>query len=177
MVHPFHMLALRDMGMCIGELWFVETWPPTAPRRRLRDVPGAPALRYGWGGLTGEPDRHQIAVAPAMDELTRLALAGAAGDRVALDQFVRATQADVWRLCAHLGDRDRADDLTQETYLRAFRSLPSFRAESGARTWLLSIARRVVADALRTATRRRRLLSTVGIPNPTRGRLGRPDAR
>jgi RNA polymerase sigma-70 factor, ECF subfamily len=104
-----------------------------------------------------------------MDELTQLALAAADGDSDALEQFVRATQADVWRLCAHLGDRDRADDLTQETYLRAFRALGGYRAEAGARTWLLSIARRAVADALRTATRRRRLQTTVDEAQPDAG--------
>ena len=92
-----------------------------------------------------------------MDDLTRLALAAAAGEPSALPAFVRATQADVWRLCAHLGDTDRADDLTQETYLRAIRALPAFRADASARTWLLAIARRTVADALRS-TRRRHLL-------------------
>jgi RNA polymerase sigma-70 factor, ECF subfamily len=92
-----------------------------------------------------------------VDDLTRLALSAAKGDRIALHGFVRASQADVWRLCAHLGDRDRADDLTQETYLRALRALPSFRADASARTWLLAIARRVVADALRSSQRRRRL--------------------
>ena len=92
-----------------------------------------------------------------MDEVTRLALAAATGEPSALHAFVRATQADVWRLCAHLADADRADDLTQETYLRAIPALPAFRADASARTWLLAIARRTVADALRS-TRRRRLL-------------------
>ena len=77
-------------------------------------------------------------------------------DRHALDSFVRATQRDVWRLCAHLGDPDRADDLTQETYLRVIRSLPGFRGESPVRAWLFSIVRRVVADDIAARRRRRR---------------------
>jgi RNA polymerase sigma-70 factor, ECF subfamily len=88
-----------------------------------------------------------------VDELTRLALAAAGGDRIALHGFVRATQADVWRLCAHLSDRERADDLVQETYLRALRALPAFRADSSARTWLLAIARRAVYDSYRVRRR------------------------
>ena len=51
-----------------------------------------------------------------MDETTRLALAAAQGDRIALDALIRATQVEVWRFCVHLGDRSAADDLTQETY-------------------------------------------------------------
>ncbi len=47
--------------------------------------------------------------------------------------------------------------MTQEVYLRAYRALPSFRGESSGRTWLLSIARRTCADAVRDLRRRRRL--------------------
>ncbi len=90
-----------------------------------------------------------------MDEVTGFALDAAAGDRVALQRLVRATQAQVWRFCAHLGDAGNADDLTQEVYLRAIKALPRFRGDSSARTWLLAIARRTVADHIRTQRRRR----------------------
>lgn len=91
-----------------------------------------------------------------MDELTGTALAAAHGDPVAVEAFVRGTHASVWRLCARLVDEQTADDLTQETYLRAFRALPAFRGESSARTWLLAIAYRTCMDELRTRVRRRR---------------------
>jgi RNA polymerase sigma-70 factor, ECF subfamily len=90
-----------------------------------------------------------------VDELERLAQVAADGDPLAAAALVRATQSDVWRLCAALGDRESADDLTQETYLRAFASLHRFAGRSSLRTWLLAIARRVCADAIRS--RRRRL--------------------
>ena len=92
-----------------------------------------------------------------MDEWTRLALAarGSRG-RPALEAFIRATHDDVWRLCAHLGDRERADDLTQETYVRVLRSLPRFRGDAPVRSWLFSIVRRVVADDIAARQRRRR---------------------
>jgi RNA polymerase sigma-70 factor, ECF subfamily len=90
-----------------------------------------------------------------MDELARIAADAAGGDPLAAAALVRATQSDVWRLCAALGDRDSADDLTQETYLRAFGSLHRFENRSSLRTWLLAIARRVCADALRSRRRGR----------------------
>lgn len=90
-----------------------------------------------------------------MDDLTRLALAAQQGDRVALAAWIRRTQPDVWRLRAYLVDSDSADDLTQDTYLRAYRALPGFRAEASARTWLLAIARRACADAIRRRQRTR----------------------
>ena len=94
-----------------------------------------------------------------MDELAGIAADAAVGDPLAAAALVRATQSDVWRLCAALGDRDAADDLTQETYLRAFAGLHRFEGRSAVRTWLLGIARRVCADAVRS--RRRRRLSLV----------------
>jgi len=96
------------------------------------------------------------------DEATDWALLAATGDALAAAAFVRATQADVWRFCASLVDSGTADDLTQETYLRAFRALPSFEGRSSARTWLFGIARRTCADHLRTTVRRRALVRRAG---------------
>jgi RNA polymerase sigma-70 factor (ECF subfamily) len=93
----------------------------------------------------------------APDALTSLALAARGGDPGASAAFVRATQADVWRFVAALLDTQVADDLTQETYLRAFRALPRYEGRSSVRTWLLGIARRTCADHLRTLARSRRL--------------------
>jgi RNA polymerase sigma-70 factor (ECF subfamily) len=82
-------------------------------------------------------------------QLTRCALRAAHGDRTAAETLVSQTQQSVWRMLAHLTSRDVAEDLTQETYARAFASLTRFRGDSSARTWLLAIARRVAADHLR----------------------------
>jgi RNA polymerase sigma-70 factor (ECF subfamily) len=92
-----------------------------------------------------------------VDPTTAAALRARRGDAEAAAELVRATQADVWRFCAHLCDRGSADDLTQETYARAFASLHRFAGRSSARTWLLAIARRVCADAVRSARRARTL--------------------
>ena len=81
--------------------------------------------------------------------VTDLALKAGRGDRAALTEFIKSTQDDVWRLLAHLGGADIADDLTQETYLRVISALPRFAARSSARTWLLSLARRVWVDNIR----------------------------
>ena len=100
-----------------------------------------------------------------MDTWTPLALAARTGDESALHAFVCATQNDVWRLCAHLGDRDAADDLTQETYLRALKALPRFRGDAPVRPWLFTIVRRVVADDI--AARQRRRAHSVSDRAPT----------
>ena len=91
-----------------------------------------------------------------MDHLTRLLLDARDGDHRALERFVAETQGDVWKLCRYLGDARDADDLAQEVYERAVRSLHRFRADGPARGWLLTIARRVCVDHTRRAQRRRR---------------------
>ncbi|AVT34523.1 RNA polymerase subunit sigma [Plantactinospora sp. BC1] len=91
--------------------------------------------------------------------VTELALAAARGDRQAAAAFVAATQRDVWRFLAHLSSPAEADDLTQETYLRALRSLPTFAGRSSAATWLFTIARRVAVDQVRAAAARPRLVA------------------
>ncbi len=96
---------------------------------------------------------------PRPDDVTALALAAKSGDRAAASAFVTATRSDVRRFLAHLVSTQEADDLTQETYLRAMRALPRFAAQSTAKTWLLAIARRVAADHIRTLTRQPRTQS------------------
>jgi RNA polymerase sigma-70 factor (ECF subfamily) len=100
--------------------------------------------------------RHEYRRTGNVDDLTELALAGGRGDSNAVAAFIRDSQQDVRSLCAYLVDAETADDLTQETFLRAFRALPGFRGDSSARTWLLAIARRVCMDELRRRSRRRR---------------------
>nr|WP_120490887.1 RNA polymerase sigma factor [Corynebacterium lactis] len=98
--------------------------------------------------------------------ITQLALKAGRGDRAALTEFVRLTQKDVWRLVAHLGGTEAADDLTQETYLRVMGSLPRFAARSSARTWLLSLARRAWVDSVRHDSARPKK-SVVEVENAT----------
>ncbi|MET8230348.1 sigma-70 family RNA polymerase sigma factor [Micromonospora sp. NPDC005298] len=105
-------------------------------------------------GASGPAEPTDAAV---RDPATEWALTARDGDPAAQAAFVRLTQSEVWRFAAALVDTDSADDLTQETYLRAFRALPAFEGRSSARTWLLGIARRACADHLRTVIRRRRL--------------------
>jgi len=91
-----------------------------------------------------------------MDQLDRLAWRARAGDARALEAVVEATYDQVRRFCATLAGPDAADDLAQETYIRAIRALPLFRGESSVRTWLLGIARHVSLDEVRAHERRLR---------------------
>ena len=102
-------------------------------------------------------DDRQLAYASTVDELTSLARAAGRGDRDALATFIQRTQAEVWRFCAHLVDPAAADDLAQETYLRAVPALRRFRGDAQVRTWLLTIARRVCAAEIEARSKDRQL--------------------
>ncbi|MET8407008.1 sigma-70 family RNA polymerase sigma factor [Streptomyces sp. NPDC005195] len=104
---------------------------------------------------------HQVTT-PALPtsrdaSLTAWAMAARGGDPEAVDHFVRALHRDVRRYVAYLGaDPQTADDLAQDTFLRALGSLHRFEGRSSARAWLLAIARRAVIDSFRSAATRPR---------------------
>lgn len=91
-----------------------------------------------------------------VDVLKGLAYSAVAGDDRALEEFIDATYEQVWRFCAALVDEESADDLAQETFIRAVRTLPRFRGDASVRTWLLAIARHICLDEFRARSRRRR---------------------
>ncbi|MFE9681108.1 sigma-70 family RNA polymerase sigma factor [Streptomyces sp. NPDC006285] len=108
--------------------------------------------------VPGRP-RHPGDTAVSVDEsITAWALAARSGDPDAVERFVRALHRDVVRYVAYLSaDPQAADDLAQDTFLRALGSLHRFEGRCSARTWLLAIARRAVVDSLRYAAARPRL--------------------
>ena len=70
------------------------------------------------------------------------------GDRPAFEELVRRTTRLLYaRLYLETGDRHHAEDLMQETYVRAWRSMHQITDPSGFRTWLSRIAQTVAIDA------------------------------
>lgn len=69
-----------------------------------------------------------------------------------LDQMVRQYEKDLLRVCCiYLRDRTAAEDVVQETFLKAYRNLDSFRGESSEKTWLMRIAINCCRDYRRSA--------------------------
>jgi RNA polymerase sigma-70 factor (ECF subfamily) len=98
---------------------------------------------------------------PALDQRTDDALDAAllsrwrAGDERAATELVRRHAPGLARFAASLGERADVDELVQDTFVRAFRALEGFRGDSSLRTWLFTIARRLVLDRRRAGARRR----------------------
>jgi RNA polymerase sigma-70 factor (ECF subfamily) len=97
-------------------------------------------------------EQHTEPTRAAHEVSDRTVAAAAAGRHMAFEVIVREYDE---RLRAFsyglLRDRDTMDDVLQEVYLKAYRSLPSFRGESRLSTWLLRITYTTAISHLRSA--------------------------
>ncbi len=71
--------------------------------------------------------------------------------RERLEQLAERYQEQVVRMCfLYLRDRTMAEDAAQETFLKAYRAMDSFRGECGEKTWIMKIAVRTCMDMNRS---------------------------
>jgi len=86
----------------------------------------------------------------------------ASGDRRAFEHVYRAHLQHVYSLCVRMtGDRTRAEELTQDVFVRAWEKLSTFRGESAFSTWLHRLTVNVVLNERRVDGRDRgRMVST-----------------
>ena len=109
-------------------------------------VPGRrPGLAASRRGRSVDPDRTLV------DE-------AAAGDLDAFENLVRRYQTRIVNYAlAIVRDTGEAEDVAQETFIRAYRSLGRFRGESSFKTWLYTIATNTARTALERRGRRARV--------------------
>ena len=89
------------------------------------------------------------------------------GDALAFSRLVEERHGDIYALLYRLTeDAEEARDLTQETFLQAFRNIAGFRGEADLRTWLYRIAVNQARNRWRWWKRRRRD-KTVSLDAPT----------
>src|SRR5438105_12403974 len=100
--------------------------------------------------------RNDPRVNASTDESAKLIAEVRTGSKDAFSQFVRAHQSKVrCYLGRFLRDADVVDDLAQETFIAAYRSLSTYRQQSSVGLWLLGIARNLALKHLRDEQRRR----------------------
>lgn len=93
-----------------------------------------------------------------------------AGDALAFDELVTLYMDKIYSYVARMvGDTSEAEDIAQETFVKAFRNIRSFRGASSFQTWLYRIASNLTIDAVR---RRKRRENTVSLDAPVEGDAG-----
>jgi RNA polymerase sigma-70 factor (ECF subfamily) len=96
-----------------------------------------------------------------------LARAAARGDTEAFAALVSRHQDRLYGVIHRMvGDSERAMDLVQETFLRAWRGLPGYTGAAVFSTWIYRIARNVVVSALRAEAARPRLVPESSLAGP-----------
>jgi RNA polymerase sigma-70 factor (ECF subfamily) len=90
------------------------------------------------------------------------------GDLAAFDQLVLLHQQEVFAVALRmLGNRDEAQDVAQDAFVRAYRAIGKFRREAKLSTWLVSIAMNLCRNRRRWWARRNRLIAA-SIDEPLR---------
>ena len=88
------------------------------------------------------------------------------GRKAAFDELVVKHQSRIFNLCYwYLGDEQEANDSAQETFVKVYRSLRSFRFESAFSTWLYRVAVNTCKNKLKSSSYRHRA-KAVPIGNP-----------
>jgi RNA polymerase sigma-70 factor (ECF subfamily) len=86
------------------------------------------------------------------DYLRYISVSEQADQKAILRDLMTAYGDDVWNFAFSLCRRaDMAQDITQDVFLKVYRSLGSFRGDSSAKTWILAITRNTAADYKRSA--------------------------
>ncbi|HEV7567336.1 MAG TPA: sigma-70 family RNA polymerase sigma factor [Microbacteriaceae bacterium] len=105
---------------------------------RLPITPPTPTLASAWRADLGE------------EEEAALVRRATAGDEVAFARLVERYGPPILSLClASTLDREVAEELSQDVFVRAWQGLAAFRADAAFSTWLFAIARNACLDAAR----------------------------
>jgi RNA polymerase sigma-70 factor, ECF subfamily len=97
--------------------------------------------------------------------VTDLVRRAQAGDQLAFERLYREHVGRVYAVCVRMvADRARAEELTQDVFVRVWESLGTFRGESAFTSWLHRLAVNTVLQAARGAARYRERVETTDAP-------------
>lgn len=107
-----------------------------------------------FGNVTADEEPVNSKVAPRDAGDPELVARAQTGDHPAFEELVRRYRNDVFGLSYHfLRNREEAWDVSQDVFIKAYRSLKRFRGEAGFKTWLL----RITANHCKDHFKKRRL--------------------
>ena len=124
--------------------------------------------------MTNHPSSTGVAIAALVERAK-------SGDPRAFEGLVDAYKDRIYSYVSRmLHDPVEAEDIAQDTFLRAYQSLPNFRGASSFQTWLYRIASNLVIDSVRKQKRRQNHAISLDAPMDTdEGMMARelPDER
>jgi RNA polymerase sigma-70 factor (ECF subfamily) len=92
-----------------------------------------------------EPGGRTGGTLEGMDPWRNDAMAAAGGDRPAFERLYRAHMQRVFSVCMRMvSDRNKAEELTQDVFVRVWQKLPTFRGDAQVSTWLHRVTVNVV---------------------------------
>jgi RNA polymerase sigma-70 factor (ECF subfamily) len=98
-----------------------------------------------------QPDASAADIAADIELIKRWQGGDERGARALVERHAQALS----RFAASQGVREEVDELVQDTFVRAFAAIDTFRADSSFRTWLFTIERRLILDRRRSVRRRK----------------------
>lgn len=107
-----------------------------------------------FDNIAADEEPVKATVAPREADDPELVARAQSGDEPAFEELVRRYRNDVFGLSFHyLRNREEAWDISQDVFIKAYRSLKRFRGDSGFKTWLL----RITANHCKDYFKKRRL--------------------
>lgn len=98
------------------------------------------------------------------------------GSANAFEALVTENEAHIFKLCLRMtGNREDAADLTQEAFLKAYRSIASFRGDCRFSSWMIRIASNVCLDFLRSKSKKQTVPLTTENDDGEEAELDIPD--
>src|ERR687898_28557 len=89
-----------------------------------------------------------------------------AGDQVAWDAIVKQNWRKVFNVAyKFVGNHEEAEDLTQDIFLKIFKSLHTFDRRANFQTWLISVSRNLCIDHYRSVRQERQTIDRSADPN------------
>ena len=101
----------------------------------------------------------------SLTDISLVAQVAISGNRRAFDELVRRYQSPVRRFFLHqtLGDSQLSDDLAQDTFIKAYMNIASFRGLASFQTWIMRIAYNVFYDYCRKMSNEKLVMSNVNV--------------
>ena len=115
----------------------------------------APAVATGWTVTVVNPSTSEAAAASDVEGMDDAALVAASveGRREAFDIIVERHRRTVYQVCYRfVSNHEDASDLSQESFVRAWRGLKTFKGQSALSTWLYRIAVNVCLNRVSVKT-------------------------